>query len=60
MKYWNPQTEIVENRGDVVIANQMNGSWMRVSEETFRAVECLKKIQDGDRVEFPRRTRQFP
>lgn len=52
MKCWNPQTEIVENRGDVVIANQMNGSWMRVSEETFGAVECLRKIQDGDRVEF--------
>lgn len=52
MKYWNPETEIVENRGDVVIANHMNGSWMRISEETFGVVECLRKIQDGDRVEF--------
>lgn len=43
MRYWNSQTEGIENGGTVVIANQMNGSWMKASKEVFDAIDCVVK-----------------
>ena len=48
MKYWNPQTEIVKDHGDVVRANQMNGTWVRVSEAVFGSIEYLR-TRTGDK-----------
>lgn len=52
MKYWNSQTEVIENGGAVVIANQMNGSWMKVSKEVFDAIDCVVKAGGREQIEF--------
>jgi len=52
MKCWNPQMEVVVHNKEVVIANQMNGSWMKVSREIFDVINCLVQAEEQDRIEF--------
>ncbi len=52
MMGWSPYTETVEYQNAVVIANRLNGGWIRVSREVFHALDCLVRAEEADRVEF--------
>lgn len=52
MRKWNSTVQILKYQGSVVIANSLNGSWMRLSKEVYDVICEVLKEESSKRIEF--------